>query len=385
MSIAIDAAFVTSTLSAMIQIDSSNPSLSPGAPGEAEIGRYVAETMTGLGLEVTVHETKPGRPSVVGVLRGSGGGKTLLLNGHLDTVGFSGMENPLSGQLQDGRIYGRGSQDMKSGVTAMLAAAKALVEAEIPLAGDLVITAVADEEYASLGTEEIIKYHPADAAIVTEPTDLSLCLAHRGFVWYQVETIGRAAHGSRYRDGIDANIRMGRFLAELDKLEQALRQRPPHPLAGRPSLHAALLNGGTEISVYAARCQLQIERRTCPGETEAQVAQEFTEIINKLAAADPTFKATGKLLFARSPFEVSPDADIVKVAATVMANKLGQPPAPQGASYWTDAALLAAAGIDTIVLGPTGQGLHSTEEWVDVQSVIDLAGILAETAARFCK
>jgi acetylornithine deacetylase len=385
MNFNLDDQFIQQTLSNLVQINSSNPLLTAGAPGEAEISRYLAQLMTGLGLTVSVFEAEPGRPSVVGVLPGMGHGKSLMLNGHTDTVGLAGMDSPLSGEIKDGRLYGRGSQDMKSGVTAMIAAAKALIDANISLAGDLIIAAVADEEYASIGTDEILQHFTADAAIVTEPTDMALCLAHRGFTWFQVDTIGRAAHGSRYRDGIDANMRMGRFLAELDKLEQALRQRPGHPLAGKPSLHASLLQGGTEISVYAARCQLHVERRTCPGETEAQTTGELQQIIDRLVAADPTFKATVKQIFGRGAFEVDPGADIVQTASAVMANRLGQRPTPQGATYWTDAALLAAAGIDTIILGPTGHGLHSSQEWVELQSVVDLAGILAETAIRFCR
>ena len=273
---------------------------------------------------------------------------------------------------------------MKGSLAAMLGVAKAFVDSGQALAGDLLITAVADEEYLSIGMEHLVKTVTADAAIVTEPTDLTLCLAHRGFTWYEVETIGRAAHGSRYAEGIDANIHMGRFLARLDELGKKLLQRPPHPLAGPPSLNASLLQGGTEVSMYAARSHLTLERRTIPGESQKETTAELQAIVDQLAAEDRTFIATVKPTFRRDPFEIGAEVPIVEAVEQAMIARLGKKPAHTGQTFWTDAALLAEAGIDTVLIGPIGQGLHSVEEWVDVQSVIDLATILAETAVRFC-
>lgn len=391
MSFTIDKAYVTQTLIDLVRINSVNPSLSPSGQGEVLVGTYVAAALDELGLDVTTTELAPNRVNVVGILRGAANGRSLLLNAHLDTVGVDGMTiDPFGAEIRNGRLYGRGSQDMKGSLAAMLGAAKALIDGGVQLAGDLWITAVADEEYASIGMEHLVKTIKSEekfagAAVVTEPTDLTLCRAHRGFIWYDVETIGRAAHGSRYAEGIDANMRMGRFLARLDKLEQALRQRPPHPLAGVPSLHASLLRGGTEISMYAASSHLALERRTIPGETEAQATAELQIIIDQLAAEDPSFKATVTPTFRREPFAVSEQASIVKTAEQAIINHLGSTPNHTGQTFWTDAALLAEAGIETVLLGPIGQGLHSAEEWVDVQSVLDLAAILAETAVIYCQ
>jgi acetylornithine deacetylase len=177
---------------------------------------------------------------------------------------------------------------------------------------------------------------------------------------------------------------MGRFLAALDKLEQDLRARQPHELAGPPSLHAAKIQGGREISIYADYCKLEIERRTIPGETETQTTAELQAIIDQLAA-DPTFKATVKPAFERDPFEVSREAAVVQAMEQAMTQRFGQPPQHTGATFWTDAAILAKAGMETVLLGPIGAGLHSSEEWVDVQSVMDLAAILAETAVHYCQ
>jgi acetylornithine deacetylase len=295
------------------------------------------------------------------------------------------MDNPFSGQIRDGRLYGRGAQDMKGSLAAMIGATKALVDSGQQLAGDLLVTAVADEEYESIGMEHLVKTVTADGAIVTEPTEMTLCRAHRGFIWYEVETIGRAAHGSRYTEGIDANMRMGRFLCRLDRLEKELRQREPHPLAGPPSLHAAILRGGTEVSVYAASSHLTLERRTIPGETQDQTTAELQAIVDQLAAEDKTFKATVKAAFRREPFEIVASAPIVQATERAMAAQLVAEPVHTGQTFWTDAAILAAAGVDTVLLGPVGQGLHSAEEWVDLASVHDLAAILAQTAVNFCQ
>ena len=384
MTTAIDEQFLTQTLIDLVQINSCNPSLSAEGTGEAEIGAYVAEVMRGIGLSVKTHELAPNRVNVVGILPGKGKGKALMWNAHMDTVGTEGMQAPFSGEIREGRLYGRGSQDMKGSLAAMLAAAKALVDHHVNLGGELILTAVADEEYNSMGSEDIVRRYHADAAIVTEPTDLALGLAHRGFVWYEVETTGLAAHGSRYKEGIDAILHMGRFLGELDKLEQELRNRPPHPLAGPPSLHASLIQGGTEMSIYPSRCKLQIERRTSPGETLPQAALELQDILDRLANADPAFRATLKPWMNRPAFQVAEDAEIVQAVEAVMTRRLGKAPQHAGASFWTDAAILADAGIPCVLLGPAGGGLHSAVEWVTIQSVIDLADILSESAVAFC-
>jgi acetylornithine deacetylase len=385
MDLTIDPDYLTQTLADLVRINSINPTLTPGGAGEAEIAAYLTGALSKLGLDVATYEPEPGRVSVVGTLKGRGGGRSLMLNAHTDTVGIEGMPAPFSAAIHDGKLYGRGAYDMKGSLAACMAAVKALSEADMSLGGDVLIAAVADEEYASLGTADLIEHCRVDGAIVTEATDLNICLAHRGFIWLEVETIGQAAHGSRFDLGVDANMRMGRFLAELDKLEQELRAREGHPLVGPPSLHAALLNGGTELSAYAARCTLQIERRTIPGETEAQVVSEIQTIIDWLTSVDPTFKATVKAFFVRQPFEVSPNAAIVQAVNRAASQVLGQPPAQVGQSPWMDAALLSAAGVETVVIGPRGAGAHAHEEWVDLQSLLDLAQILAQTAVDYCQ
>jgi len=382
--LSIDTGYITRVLQELVGINSVNPILDPSAPGEREIAEYVGGAMAALGLEVAIHEPKSGRASVVGRLRGLREGRSLMFNAHADTVDVGGMDSPFSGEIRDGRVYGRGAFDMKGGLAAMMGAVKALADAGRPHGGEVLLAAVADEEYASLGTEDLVTRYRPDAAIVTEPTALDICLAHKGFAWFEVTTRGRAAHGSRFDLGIDANMRMGRVLADLAALEQDLRRRAPHRLVGPPSLHAATLAGGSGLSTYAASCRLQIERRTIPGESRGAVTDEIRELLRRQVACDPSFQADLEVLLVREPFEVAEDAAIVRALTEASTAVLGRRPAYVGQTPWMDAALLAAAGAETVVMGATGAGAHAKEEWVDLASVHQLAQCLAEAAVRYC-
>jgi acetylornithine deacetylase len=379
-----DAAYVRETLAQLVRINSINPDLVPGAPGEARLAEWVAGELGRLGCTITRREPRPGRVSVAGTLPGSGGGSSLMLYAHSDTVGVEGMEEPFSGDVKDGRLYGRGAYDMKGGLAACLAAVKSLRDSGTRLRGAVTVCAVADEETESLGMRDLLTVVRTDAAIVTEPTELDVYIAHKGFCWIEVETLGRAAHGSRYQDGIDANLRMGRFLAELERLERQVRGGASHRLLGSPSLHAAVLRGGTGLSTYAASCVLQIERRTLPDETPAAVLAEVETILESLRAADPGFEARARLLLARPGYEGSAESAIARSVISAAAEQLGRAPAISGAAYWMDAALIAEAGIETVVIGAAGTGAHAAVEWVELSSVVTLAGILTDAAVRYC-
>ncbi len=370
-----------SLLSALVGIDSINPSLVPGAAGEQAIAKFVCDWLTERGIEAQMHEAAPGRPSVIGRIRGSGG-RSLLLNAHLDTVGVQGMEQPFRARMENGRLYGRGAYDMKGALAAcMLAMAE--TSAAVPH-GDVILAAVADEEHASLGMQDVLRRIRADAAIVTEPTSLQVCIAHKGFSWHEITTCGVAAHGSRPDLGVDAIAHMGRVLGRLESLQAELSQRAPDPLLGHASLHASLIAGGQELSSYPARCTLQLERRTLPGESIGAVEAELDAILTELARADPRFQAQCCTTLVRPPFRVAPDEAIVQTLLQQAADVLGRPPATVGASFWMDAAFLAQAGIPTVVIGPHGGGAHALEEWVDLASVEACCQVLVQTIAAFC-
>jgi len=349
----------------LVAINSVNPDLVAGGAGERAIAEFVASWLRHAGAKVTLVEPVPGRPSVVGVVRGSGGGRSLMLNAHMDTVGEGGMANPFAPGVRDGRVYGRGAYDMKASLAAIMLAARAVREKR--LKGDLIVTAVADEEVASFGTSAVLKEFTADAAIVTEPTELRLCVAHKGFVWIDVETNGVAAHGSRADLGVDAIARMGRVLTGVGELDARLRAGARHSLLGTGSLHCSLIEGGSEMSTYPDRCVARLERRTVPGETGDSCVRELADL------------APATITLERPPSEVAPDHPVA-VAVSAAAGS----PDVIGVTYWMDMALLNAAGIPTVAFGPAGEGEHADVEWVDVESVAKCVDVYVRAAEILC-
>lgn len=377
--------WITGVLKDLVSINSINPGLVAGAPGEAKIGEYIGRVLRDLRLPVEVVEIGPERVNVLCTFKGTGGGRSLLLNGHMDTVGVEGMENPFSAEIHNDRLFGRGAQDMKGSLAAMLGVAKALAESTVCVRGDLVLAFVADEEFGSIGTEHLVERLRADAAIVTEPSGLDICLAHKGFQVFEFEIVGRAAHGGCPEDGVDANIRMGRILAELDALSQNLEKAPRHPLVGAPSLHVPLMNGGDQLFMYAARSKISVERRTIPGESAEDVKAEMRTLVDKVTKQDPQFHGTVQHVMGREPHEISRDAGIVKTLGKCAEGVLGKAPGFIGHSWWEDSALIGERGTETVVFGPTGSGIHTTEEWVDIESVVSLARILYDTVLEYCR
>ena len=365
-----------------VAIDSVNPSLVSGARGEAEMGRRVAAEFTSLGMELDIVEVAPGRPNVVGVLRGRNPGPALMFCGHTDTVGVHGMDRPFAPEVRDGRLYGRGSQDMKGGLAAMIAAARGVVESGGLERGSLIVAAVADEEHASRGAEALVSRWRADAAVVPEPTDLEIGVAHKGFQWVTVQTRGRAAHGSRPRDGRDAILRMGRVLVRLEALDRELQTRPPHPQLGTGSLHASTIEGGHELSTYPVHAWLQFERRTLPGEPPDVALREANAILDALRREDAEFEGDAVATFGRDAYEIEPTHALPELL-TQSAHGAGCAPRTVGMTFWTDAALLGAAGIPAVLFGPGGAGLHGIEEYVRLDDVRRCRDALADLARRF--
>jgi acetylornithine deacetylase len=374
---------VTRLLRDLVAVDSVNPTLVPGAAGEAAIARRLVQEFEAMGLAVEVQEVAPGRPNVVATLAGRAPGPSLMLCGHIDTVGVTGMAAPFEPVVRDGRMYGRGTQDMKSGVAAMIDAVR-LVAGGGLAAGEVVVACVVDEEHSSIGADALVTRWRADAGIVTEPTDLDVAVCHKGFAWSEIVTTGKAAHGSRPADGVDAIVHMGRVLVALGALDQRLQAGARHARLGTASLHASIISGGRELSSYPDRCALQVERRTIPGEPETVLVTEVEDILARLAAADPTFAATATSMFARPPYEIDAAHPLPGLLGAA-AKDAGCRAETIGMSFWTDAAVLGGAGIPTVLFGPAGAGLHSTDEWVDLASVRQCRDALAATIRAWCR
>jgi acetylornithine deacetylase/succinyl-diaminopimelate desuccinylase family protein len=388
--IGVDHELAVKILQDLVHIDSVNPDLVSGAAGEAKCAQYICDLMQSWGLEVVKRELAPGRHNAIGILRGTGGGRTLLFNGHMDTVSVEGMKEPFGGEVQDGKLYGRGAFDMKGSLAATLAATYAIVQSGKRLRGDVIFTYVADEEYASIGTEGIVadikegRLPRPDAAINTEPTGLKMGIGHKGFAWIEVETLGKAAHGSRPDLGVDAITQMGKVLVEISRLQNRLSKGKRHQLLSTGSIHASLVQGGRELSSYPDHCKLQVERRTVPPESEQKVANEFGRILEKLARADATFQATSRVTFVRNPWVADLQSDIVKTLEQSIAQMTGRDAETMMQTGWLDSALLGDAGIPTVVFGPSGDGAHAVVEWLDVDSLGVCAQVYADAIERFC-
>ena len=400
-------------LQRLVGIDSVNPELVAGAAGERMIAAWCADWLSVRGFEVHRLEEHPGRPTIVGIRRGTGGGSSLMLNGHLDTVGVGGYAgDPFSGELRDGRVSGRGAFDMKGGVAAILVAAARATGAEAAatgpaatgreatgragaavhsgeavasvLAGDVIVTLVADEEFGSLGTMEVLRSFRADAAIVAEPSELCLTLAHRGFAWFEVELTGLAAHGSQPERGVDAIAHAGLVLRALDELRSEIEAAAAHPLLGHGTVRVSTIAGGTDAATVAAACTLTIERRTLPGQSPDQVEAELRALLERLAGNVDGFRFRLSRLVARAAFEADPEWPIVRLLAERATEVLGRRPEVRGEPFWTDAGLLHEAGIPCLVVGVDGGGAHADTEWADAASVDALTEILTRTITDFC-
>jgi acetylornithine deacetylase len=369
---------VRELLEQLVRVPSVNPDLFPEEPhGEAAIAAFACEWLTARGVRAWTEEVAPGRPNTVAEVGDSG--PTVVLCAHLDTVGTAGMSAPFEPRVEGDRLHGRGSCDMKGGVAACMAVAAAA--AREPFPGRLLLALVADEEYASLGAQAFVARHPADACILTEPSEGQLVLAHKGFVWARLVTRGRAAHGSRWDLGDSAVARMGRVIAALDRHDREVLRRRTHPLVGPASMHCATVRGGVGLSTYAPECRLEIERRTLPGETAEQVAAEVEQVVRDAGEAEHT---TVEITLARAPMTCPPDAAIARAVRDAARAERGAEVREIGVAYWMDAAIFADAGIPTVDFGPTGAGEHETEEWVSLASVVETARVLTRAAHAFC-
>lgn len=370
---------------ALVRIDSSNPALgsTPG-PGETEIARFICSWFEYRDIDAHWIEPVKGRPSVVAVVKGSGNGKRLLFNGHVDSVTLLGYDgDPLDPRIEDGKLYGRASADMKSGVAAQMVAAANVKRLHLP--GDVVVTAVADEEFESLGTVNVLDAGwRADAAVVSESTNMEIIRAHKGFVWFEITVHGLAAHGSMPHLGYDAISKAGYVLVELDRYATRLQKLDAEPAVGPPSVHASVIQGGEEVSSYPAKCVITLERRTVGNETPTTVEQELRSILEKIAADTPGFKYDLKATFSRPAFHMAEDAPFTQLVVKHYRDVLGSEPKITGAPYWTDSALLLDAGVPTLLFGPRGEGFHSKDEFVYTESIVQVCNILTDLAKDFC-
>jgi acetylornithine deacetylase len=382
----IDRDAVTSLLADLVRIESVTPWLIPTGSGEREVASFIASWLADLPVEVSLEEIEPGRVNLLATLRGSGGGKTVCINAHADTVGFANWpDRALAPVVEGDRMIGLGVADDKSGCAAGMLALRELVERGSELRGDVVLACVADEEGVSIGTEHWVANHASDAVIVVEPDALPrLVVEHQGFGWIDVIVHGKPAHGSAPEDGIDAIVHMAEVVRRLDARDREVFAAHPDPANGKTVFHTGTLEAGTDYATYPSRAVLGIEIGTQPGEHLSDRVHEIERTFAECAEVLSNFHGDVDVRLDREPFRAEGHEEIAAALDAAADMELGRPFERHGLNAWTDAALTQAAGIPTVLLGPSGGNFHAPDEWVSIGEVGSLARILADAVARFC-
>jgi acetylornithine deacetylase/succinyl-diaminopimelate desuccinylase-like protein len=372
-------------VSTMVRIESVTPWLIPTGSGEGAVAQFIADWLKNTGAEIEIVEVEPGRPNVLARLRGTGGGPTLCLNAHSDTVGFANWpDEALKPRLDGDRLYGLGAADDKSGCAAGMLVLRALARSGAKLRGDLLVACVADEEGISIGSEHLARHGGIDAAIVIEPQPTEdLVVEHQGFGWIDVITNGVAAHGSAPQLGVDAIVHLAEVISRLHKLDRDVFTATPSARNGRTVFHTGTISGGTDYATYPNQATLGIEIGTQPGEHLSDRVAEIEGIFAEIAADESGFSGEVAVRLDRDPFQAEGHERLQEVLTAAMERVLGHPPKVTGMNAWTDAALMQAAGIPTLLIGATGGNYHAPDEWVSVSELVKLCTILEQAVAAF--
>ncbi|MEM2882519.1 MAG: M20 family metallopeptidase [Candidatus Bathyarchaeia archaeon] len=389
---------VVDFLSDLIKIPSENFRPDRTRGGEGEICKFIKETFEDIGFDVieTQETSFPGIFNVIGRIKGEGNGPSLLLNGHMDTVPAQGMPHAFMPRLIDGKLFGRGACDMKGGLAAMIIACKCLIDSNIDLHGDLIMSAVVDEEVTHEGIATMIKCGAmADYAIVGEPTNLEIYYASKGRAEFQLETHGKASHCSSPELGINAIVKMAKIISTLDLLLTKRLCEKRHPEFGAPTFTIVNIHGGgpVTLSTVPDHCRIEIDRRLIPGETYDDASREIYEILQKLKIDDPQLefglKLTDEVLrYPRLPFSTPKNSKIVTALSDAYRNVIGEEPNLTVGSFYGDAeALRNRLGIPTVYFGPSSSppSSHSDNEHVSIDQVVAASKIFVLAAMRICE
>lgn len=373
----VDEAAVTASLGEMVAIESVNPFDDQPSPGhrEQEFADYFCARLEALGLEVTRRDVVAGRPNICGRLKGCGNGRSIMLTGHMDTVGVDGYDAAFEPRVEDGRLHGRGACDMKGALAAYLEVARVLRETGTALQGDLLIGTVCDEEHLMLGSKDWGPNWPhADFGIIGEPTELAVCPAHKGQTCLLIRTFGKAVHSSMPERGENAIIRMARIIAAFDDYNAELAARAPHALCGHGRFSPGVIHGGTIASAVPDFCELEVDRRLLPGETHEQIIAEYRARIDPLVEQDPTFRyeIAGPTVGVGA-LDIPADAEIVQTLSQAVERVTGKAAAIDAFPGGTDAPNM---GFPCIICGPGALAqAHTTNEFVETRQLADAARV----------
>jgi acetylornithine deacetylase len=376
---------VETLLTDLVKIDSVTPWLIPDGAGEGEIARFIAAWLAGTGAEVTLEEVEPGRPNLVARLPGTGGGRSLVLNAHADTVGYANWaDRALHPERRGDRLIGVGAADDKSSCAIAMLAFREIATSGRRLRGDLVLACTVDEEGSSSGTFHLVEHHRFDGAIVIEPEAVGkVIVEHQGFGWVDIIVHGKASHGSAPDAGIDAIVHMAEIVRGLAALDAKFAAEPAM-FSGRTVLHTSTIAGGTDYATYPSRCVLGIEIGTQPGETLADRIADIEAIFADCRARLPAFSAEIEVKLERNPFKAAGHEALLASADRATEAMIGRPLERVGLNAWGDAALMQASGIPTIHMGALGGNFHSPDEWVSLPECVTMVEIVRLTVLDFC-
>jgi succinyl-diaminopimelate desuccinylase len=367
----------------MVRIKSVNP---PG--DEMAMAEYVANVLKSIGLEVKLLKHSSSRASVLAILRGSGQVPALLYSAHLDTVPLGAeqwIHEPFAAETLDGKIWGRGSADMKGGLAALLVMAKIMANSGLSIKGDLIFAITAGEEIDSLGAKSVASYPglgPVQAIIVPEPSYNDIYIAEKGALWLEISTYGKTAHGSMPALGKNAVMMMVELIKGLEKISIPFES---HAMLGGFSMSINTISGGIKTNVVPDRCVVSIDMRTVPGQDHHDIMARFQGLIKDLGKHDPDFKAAIEISNDRPPIETSPEEPVVKMMVDIVADITGELPIPKGVNYYTDAATLTPAfKAPMIICGPGHPGLaHQPNEYVEIEKLVQAAKIYTAATHQF--
>lgn len=371
-------------LASLVAIRSVNTSLDPEG-SEKEISTFIQGYLKRHSVEFEIQEVWPDRPNVVATVPGRGD-RRLLFESHMDTVPLEGMEiEPLNPRVENGRMYGRGSCDTKAGLAAMLFALKTLKENELTPSASITLAATVDEEFSFGGVSHLVNSgFRADAAVVSEPTELDVIIAHKGCLRWRIAVKGRAAHSSKVHLGINAISHMARIIQAVEEVLEPRYQTYSHPLLGNPTVNVGMIEGGVQVNTVPDYCVIGLDRRTLPGETRESVWREFEEVIETVRYRVPELNAAMEEPFLEDfPLETAENESIVQLASKYSREVAGNG-AIRGVPYGTDASKLSRAGIPSIVLGPGCiDQAHSAIEFVSLEQVVQAAEIYLQIMLDF--
>ena len=361
----------------------------PSYQTESEVATFLAAYLSRIGCKVSFEEVEPRRPNILAVLEGRAKNKILMFCGHLDTVPPVSKEQ-LHPQVRNGKLYGRGSCDMKGALAAMVCALDALVKHVKEIAGTIVFLATMGEETGLRGMKHFVarsaRTPKISACIVGEPTSFDVGIAHKGVAWIKIAARGKAAHASVPNRGKNAVYFASLIVKALhENLAQSLLKKT-HPLLGPGTISAGVIKGGTRPNIVPDQCIVKVDRRWLPGESLEEVLNEIRLMVETIEKERPGYETRIVIEDYYPPFQIGPESRIVKMVKKAVCTVIERPPRLVGLPYGTDGALIQATQVPTIIVGPGNYALaHTEDEFIQVRELMLATQVYFEIAKNFLK